>query len=114
MASDFKSFLASLGLQSYFETFYDKGYDDLTFLKTLTAEEKDEMFDQVGLSKKPGHLLKFKKSLKFEDMPNNKTSHLEQDKIQQDAMPSVTTSSSTQSNGGGKTQSQRSKYQMQN
>ena len=43
MASDFKSFLASLRLKSYFEAFDDKGYDDLTFMKTLTVEEKDKI-----------------------------------------------------------------------
>ena len=37
------------------------GYNDLDLLKSLELQEKQDMFNIIGLSTKPGHLLKFKK-----------------------------------------------------
>ena len=38
-------------------------YDDLDLVKSLTDQEYQEMFALVGMSAKPGHILKFKKAL---------------------------------------------------
>lgn len=60
----FEAFLSSLNLtEEYLQRFKDTGFYDLELIKTLNAEERQQMFDLLGLSNKPGHLLKFKKSL---------------------------------------------------
>ena len=61
----FQDFLASLKLsEQYLERFEESGYDDLDLLKDATSEELIQMFDITGMSKKPGHVLKFKKGLR--------------------------------------------------
>jgi hypothetical protein len=47
----------------YLERFKDTGYDDIDLLIDATDEELNQMFDIVTMSTKPGHVLKFKKSL---------------------------------------------------
>jgi hypothetical protein len=60
----FEAFLSSLNFaEEYLQRFKDSGFDDIDLIKSLDAEEKQQMFELVGLSKKPGHLLKFKKGL---------------------------------------------------
>lgn len=59
-----ESFLSSLNfVEEYLQRFKDSGFDDLELIKSLDTEEKQQMFEVVGLSRKPGHLLKFKKGL---------------------------------------------------
>ena len=61
---DIETFLDSVNLKDeYLQHFKDTGYDDIELVKSLTDEEKQEMFTLVGLSTKPGHLLKFRKAL---------------------------------------------------
>ena len=57
-----KEFLASIGLADLFKQFSDRGYDDLSFILSLTDEEQKEMFDHVGLKCMPGYVLKIKKA----------------------------------------------------
>ena len=58
------AFLQSLNLKDeYLQHSIDTGFDDLDLLHGLTEEERQYMFTLVGLSKKPGHLLNFKKAL---------------------------------------------------
>ena len=45
------------------EKLEESGYDDLDLLKDATSEELTQMFDIFGMSKKPGHVFKFKKGL---------------------------------------------------
>ena len=64
MADDsFENFLSSLNFTMYLERFKDTGYDDIDLLIDATDEELNQMFDIVTMSTKPGHVLKFKKSL---------------------------------------------------
>ncbi len=57
-------FLDTLKLKDeYLQRFKDTGFDDLNLLKSLSEDERQDMFSLVGLSNKPGHLLKFKKAL---------------------------------------------------
>ncbi len=57
-------FLDTLKLKDeYLQRFKDTGFDDLNLLKSLSEDERQDMFNLVGLSNKPGHLLKFKKAL---------------------------------------------------
>ena len=57
-----KEFLASIGLADLFKQFSDRGYDDLSFILSLTDGEQKEMFDHVGLKCMPGYVLKIKKA----------------------------------------------------
>ena len=50
-------------LSEYLDRFNNLGFDDLEFLQSLTDEERQETFIAVGLSVKPGHLVKFRKAL---------------------------------------------------
>lgn len=60
----FENFLSSLNFTTlYLDRFKDTGYDDIGLLIDATNEELNQMFDIVGMSTKPGHVLKFKKSL---------------------------------------------------
>ena len=43
--------------------FEESGYYDLDLLKHAISEELTQMFDIIGMSKKPGHVLKFRKEL---------------------------------------------------
>ncbi|XP_028418316.1 uncharacterized protein LOC114543598 [Dendronephthya gigantea] len=64
MADGFANFLSSLNFTAlYSDRFKDTGYDDIGLLIDATNEELNQMFDIVGMSTKPGHVLKFKKSL---------------------------------------------------
>ena len=59
-----EAFLSSLNFaEEYLQRFKDTGFDDMELIKSLNAEEMQQMFELVGLSKKLGHLLKFKKGL---------------------------------------------------
>jgi hypothetical protein len=63
-ASEFESFLKSLNFaEEYLQRFVQAGFDDLDLIKSLEPEELQHMFDLVGLSAKPGHVLKFKKAV---------------------------------------------------
>ena len=63
MADNIDMFLDSINLKlEYFQRFKDSGYDDLDLIKSLTDQEYQEMFVLAGMSTKPGHILKFKKS----------------------------------------------------
>ena len=60
----FENFLSTLHLTTlYLQRFIDTGYDDIDLLIDATKDELEQMFDIVGMSTKPGHVLKFKKSL---------------------------------------------------
>lgn len=62
--NEFESFLQSISLAGeYLERFKETGFNDVELVKSLESEEQRQMFDLVGLSAKPGHLLKFKKSI---------------------------------------------------
>ncbi len=64
MADKIDMFLESINLKlEYLQRFKDSGYDDLDLIKSLTDQECQEMFTLVGMSAKPGHILKFKKAL---------------------------------------------------
>ena len=64
MADNIEIFLESINLKlEYLERFKDLGYDDLDLIKSLSDQEYQEMFTLVGMSSKPGHILKFKKAL---------------------------------------------------
>ena len=63
-----KEFLASIGLADLFKQFSDRGYDDLSFILSLTDEERKEMFDHVGLKCMPGYMLKIKKAFRIQSM----------------------------------------------
>ena len=59
-----EAFLSLLNFaEEYLQRFKDTGFDDMESIKSLNAEEMQQMFELVGLLKKPGHLLKFKKGL---------------------------------------------------
>ena len=67
----FEKFISSLKFtEEYLQRFKDTGFDDVELINTMDAEEKQQMFDLVGLSKKPGHLLKFKKALSSLEKPS--------------------------------------------
>ncbi len=67
----FKAFLLSCNFaEEYLQRFKDTGFHDIELNKSLDAEGKQQMFELVGLSKKPGHLLKFKKGLCSLEMPS--------------------------------------------
>ena len=55
--------LSSAKLDAYSAAFAEYGYDDLELIDSMTDEERQEMFKKVGLTEKPGHLLKFTKAL---------------------------------------------------
>ena len=59
----FEAFLSSVKLGAYSATFTEYGYDDLELIDSMTDEERQEMFKKVGLTEKPGYLLKFTKAL---------------------------------------------------
>lgn len=62
--NEFESFLKSIDLaKEYLERFKETDFDDIGLGKSLESEEQRQMFDLVGLSAKPGHLLKFKKAV---------------------------------------------------
>ena len=59
-----EAFLSSLNFaEEYLQRLKDTGFDDMELIKSLNAGEMQQTFELVGLSKKPGHLLKFKKGL---------------------------------------------------
>ena len=61
---EFESFLQSINLaEDYLERFNASGFNDIELVKSLELDEQRQMFDLVGLSGKPGHLLKFKKAI---------------------------------------------------
>ena len=65
------NFISSLKFtEEYLQRFKHTGFDDVELIKIMDAEEKQQMFDLVGLSKKPGHLLKFKKALSSLEKPS--------------------------------------------
>lgn len=67
----FENFISSLKFtEEYLHNFKDTGFDDVELIKTMDAEEKQQMFDIVGLSKKPDHLSKFKKALSSLEKPS--------------------------------------------
>ena len=59
----FEAFLSSAKLDAYSAAFTEYGYDDLELIDSMTDEERQEIFKKVGLTEKPGHLLKFTKAL---------------------------------------------------
>jgi hypothetical protein len=60
----FESFLSSLNFTNeYLQRFKDTGFDDMELLKSLNTDELQRMFNLIGLTGKPGHLMKFKKAL---------------------------------------------------
>jgi hypothetical protein len=59
---DIDTFLDFVNFE-YLQRFKDSGYDDLDFIKSLADEEHQEMPNLVGMSRKPGHILKFKKAI---------------------------------------------------
>ena len=62
--NEFEAFLQSINLAvEYFERFKETGFDDIDLIKSLEPGELQNMFDMVGLSAKPGHVLKFKKAI---------------------------------------------------
>ena len=59
-----EAFLSLLNFaEEYLQRFKDTGFDDMESIKSLNAEEMQQMFELVGLSKKPGYLLKFQERL---------------------------------------------------
>ena len=61
---EFERFLQSINLaDEYLEQFIKTGYNDLDLLKSFELQEQQDMFNIIGLSTKPGHLLKFKKAI---------------------------------------------------
>lgn len=62
--SAFEAFLKSINLaEEYFEQLKKTGFEDIDLVKSLEPEELQNMFDLVGLSAKPGHVLKFNKAV---------------------------------------------------
>ena len=64
MDQSFETFILILNFTTlYLQRFKDTGYDDMDLLLSASMDELNQMFDIVGMSTKPGHVLKFKKSL---------------------------------------------------
>ena len=61
--SHLKKFLLDNGLDQYFNSIVDNGYDDFEFISKFDAIEVVEMLEDCGIKKK-GHIKKFEALLK--------------------------------------------------
>lgn len=106
----FEAFLSSLNFaEEYLQRFKDTGFDDIELIKSLDAEEKQQMFELVGLSKKPGHLLKFKKGLcSFIETPSMiPISHGPVESLREKTTTATTSQSASFIKQGGQTQTSK-------
>ncbi len=55
-----RQWLREINLQQYADRFLEEGYDDITQFILMSETEVDEMLQETGLGRKPGHKKRFK------------------------------------------------------
>jgi len=59
--------LSTIRLEQYVDQFEAMGYDDLRFLRSMTEAQIEQACADVGMSAKPGHVMRLKAGLRCKD-----------------------------------------------